>query len=241
MEEEGKSLESSSRRSSSEYESWSSDESDEEDGKIWLSLFDVMDQLREIGRVCAIEDLPLKIQKKYYGTNESQLKLAKAVPVPPDYLKVETIFDCVITDGYASTANNRANSIFYAIATTMFNEKSPTAIMINQVKLLYLKQLEVDYLTTKSNKNRREFRKCLWQINKTLREPNDPWTENDWLLASKAYFCPIHVLHLCPRIPHNPHVQRYAFSPVVDNEPPLRFVVNNGEYIFKDNKKKKKK
>ncbi|CAL8110892.1 unnamed protein product [Orchesella dallaii] len=219
---------------------WTSDDSgDSDDGtgtypeKKWLSLYEKMDEIREMDKHGAPEKFPPHLQKKFFGANGKKLDLARALPVPPNFENVVTISDCTIAGGLVAKTANRATLIFGALAGLLCNKMGSDDVIRNQTKLLYLRQIEQEYLAAMKKKKQKEIDKCLWLVNKTIMEQNEPWTKQDWILASKAYFCPIHVLHHCPRIPYNPHVHRYAFSPVVESEPPLRLVIDNSEFDFK--------
>lgn len=133
-----------------------------------------------------------------------------------------------MSDGYVILTENRASKIFYAIASAVFHTSD--SLLASQVKLMFLKQIEKDYCAAKQSKDDKEIRKCVSMVNKTVMEHDEPWFEEEWLIASKAYFAPIHILYSCSRVPSNPHVVRYSFSPAVNEELPIRIVVDNEEY-----------
>lgn len=132
-----------------------------------------------------------------------------------------------MSEGYVILTENRASRIFYAIASAIFY--AADSLFASQAKLMFLRQIERDYVVAKKAGDRAEIRRCIRLVNKTVLDHDEPWYDEEWLIASKAYFAPIHVLFNCSRVPMNPHALRYQFSPVVCPEKPIKIVVHNGD------------
>lgn len=158
------------------------------------------------------------------------LDISKAIAVPEKYEQIVMTTDPALSIGGGKVVltPNRSSKIFLTIASYIFHTTDP--LMVSQTKLLFLKQIERDYADAKKKKDEKEIRRCVKLVTTTGLEADGPWFDEEWLVASKAFFAPIHVLYNCRRIPVNPHVRRYQFSPVVENEKPIRMVIDNGDY-----------